>query len=111
MRPLLISLHLFVRGVFRRFLWWVPSFLLDPLDLYERFFHRAGEIPNWIFYMAFGAGMFMAALLTFHELRLEGEKVPSAANTLSTAVAETKDATQAIFERLAQFHREGESIS
>lgn len=54
----------------RRFWLWLPSFVLDPLDAFE----RAGlpvDIPSYGFYSAFGTGVMIAAVLTYHELRMQ----------------------------------------
>lgn len=63
----------FFWGVLRRFYWWAPAILLDPFEYYERYINpRVGwdiDMPSEWFPVALGGGLFLAAFLTYHDLR------------------------------------------
>lgn len=73
------SLWLFVWGTARRFWWWLPTFLLMPMDLYEKFlsnyFQLKVEIPTGYFPYAFALGIIASAISTFHDLRSKYDKL------------------------------------
>lgn len=79
MRQLLESARLFAVGILRRFYWWLAAFLLNPWDVYEKFVRDLlptrfrADWPvggTWTGYV-FVAGLVVAAVLTYHELRIE----------------------------------------
>ncbi len=69
MRPLLRSAGSFGRGVARHFAWLVPGALLGVLDVVERATGETIRVAPWIFWSTLGAGLFVSAFLTYHDLR------------------------------------------
>ena len=78
-RQLFESARLFALGILRRFYWWVATFLLNPWGVYEKFVRDLlptrfrADWPvggTWTGYV-FVAGLALAAVLTYHELRIE----------------------------------------
>jgi len=67
---------LLVGGILRRFYFWVPSFLLDPFDFYDKYAKPhtrvAIDIPEWLFPYALGLGVILAAIGTASDLRMRG---------------------------------------
>ena len=68
---LLESLGLFLRGIFKRIYWILPTLLLDPFDLLERLWGISYEVPQWAIWTLFAIGWLIASLLTYHELRMQ----------------------------------------
>ena len=66
------SAWLFGRGLARHFLFIVPGgCLLGVLSLVEHKTGKAIAVPGWAFWAALGAGLLLAAFLTFHDLLTE----------------------------------------
>ena len=51
--------------------WLLPALLLDPFDLAERLFKVNYDVPQWLAWVLAGFGIFIAMLLTYHELRMQ----------------------------------------
>ena len=64
----------FLSGIFRRLYWLLPLLLLDPFDLAERLTGVNYDVPQWVAWCLAGVGFFMAALLTYHDLRTKQPK-------------------------------------
>ncbi|MBI2979789.1 MAG: hypothetical protein HYY41_03060 [Chloroflexi bacterium] len=77
---LLESIFLFIRGTFKRAQWYLPPLLLDPFDIAEKVFQMKYVIPQWIAWLLFGLGWFLAMALTYHELRVERVKLEKQLN-------------------------------
>lgn len=69
------SLLLFLWGVVRRFWFWLPPLLLDPMDAAERLFGVIYEVPQVVGWSLFGVGLFVAALFTYHDERMRSERL------------------------------------
>ncbi len=65
------SLRLFVIGIVKRLYWILPTMLLDPFDLIERLFNVNYDVPQWAVWSLFAAGLMVAIVLAFHELRVQ----------------------------------------
>lgn len=78
------SASLFARGILRRFWAWIPAFVLDPLDLFERIGFGVA-LPDLLFYLVLGLGVFIAAAFTYHEARLDapGDESAEAIQTVN----------------------------
>lgn len=63
------SALLFGRGLLRHFVFWVPGVFLGLLELVQREIGKPITVPVWVFWLVFGAGVLLAAFLTFHDLR------------------------------------------
>lgn len=91
MVALLGSAWAFLSGVLRRFYWWLPAIILDPFDYNERYIEpalgRNVDLPAFAFPLAFGLGITLAAVLTFHEQRTK---------TLANVVFEIRQASIAL---------------
>ena len=79
--PLVISVGLFISGIFRRVLYWLPPLLLDSEDaarVYAKYIRPylpapAAGLVDWLMghaLIAFGLLLAWAAVLTYHELRM-----------------------------------------
>jgi hypothetical protein len=75
MAALLGSAWAFLWGVLRRFYWWLPAIILDPLDYNERYIEpalgRNVDLPAFVFPLVFGLGITWAAILAYHEQRVK----------------------------------------
>ena len=67
---LLKSIRLFLWGIIKRIYWLLPTLVLDPFDLLERF-NVSYQPPQWSIWILFSLGWFVAMALTFHELRMK----------------------------------------
>jgi hypothetical protein len=69
----------FLSGVLKRFYIWLPSILLDPFDLYDRYLKRYLperyqfnlDLPTPVFFPVLAVCLTSAAILTYHELRIK----------------------------------------
>ena len=64
----------FLLGVIKRFYYWLPSVLLDPFDLYNKYFktmlglQRDIDMPSEAFPYVLAGGLLWAAVVTYHDL-------------------------------------------
>ena len=65
------SAWLFLCGVLKRAIWYVPPLLLDPFDVAERVFKVDWIAPQWLALSLFLSGWAIAIVLTYHELRIQ----------------------------------------
>ena len=89
--------HLLAR-ILARWFFLVPGIVLGAYDIVERA-SRVADIPQWIFWLALGLGLFISIAWAYHDLRME--KV-----ALERQVDE-KDKKRTIRETLGGFLREG----
>ena len=68
------SARAFSWGVVRRFWWMLPAALVDPFDLLNLFWGISYRPNVWVVWPVFSAGLFVAGLLTFHDLRMKGSQ-------------------------------------
>ncbi len=73
MREFFKSIRLFLWGIIKRIYIWLPAFLLDPFDFFNRYIYPKREEPldmpsDW-FPWVLGILVLWAGLRTFHELR------------------------------------------
>lgn len=95
----------FITGILERWLYWIPSLLLDPFDLYRLIvkqlfplrFQRNVDIPIYWFFIALTVGLVFAALRSYHDLHTEKEKLESELEYW------TKPVLEIIFERKPPF--------
>jgi hypothetical protein len=74
-----ISLRHFVAGIWRRAYYWLPTLLLDPLDLYNNYIKAdlpsvlrfEGRLPGEYFGPLLGVAVAWAGVMTYHELRMQ----------------------------------------
>ena len=74
MREFFESCWLFVWGILKRFYIWIYAFILDPLDLYNRYINPKKEpfnMPSEYFPLVLGVLVFIAGFITFHKLRVK----------------------------------------
>lgn len=76
------SLYLFFWGILKRSYYWIPALLLDPFDIYERYKSALPSewqiniaVPNPWAISAFLVLFLWAAILTYHELRREHQRL------------------------------------
>jgi hypothetical protein len=55
-------------GVIKRFYFWLPTFLLDPFDLAERYLRVSYFPPAFMAWGLFGLGLFLAVAETYREI-------------------------------------------
>ncbi|MCK9526115.1 MAG: hypothetical protein M0R49_09350 [Limnochordia bacterium] len=68
-------------GVIKRLYWLAPTLLADPFDIAERWFGVMYEAPWWLVWVLVGIGIFIATLITYHDLRLENIKLEQSPKT------------------------------
>jgi hypothetical protein len=62
------SLWSFIVGILKKIYWLLPSLVLDPFDLAERFGVNY-DAPRWLFWVLLGVGLFISAFLTYNDLK------------------------------------------
>jgi hypothetical protein len=67
---LLKSLRLFCWGILKRIYWIFGTLILDPFG-WSQAFNIQYNPPRWSMWMLFAIGWVIAAILTYHELRLK----------------------------------------
>lgn len=72
------SLRLFTWGILKRFYWMLPTFLVDPFDVLSTLFGVEYNPPTWIVWALFSLGLFLAASLAYHEIRVKSQAGPDA---------------------------------
>lgn len=70
----LISLRDFLWGIIKRCYWVIPSLLTDPFDIAERL-GMTCPVPSYLFWLLFGLGIFVAAFLTYHDMRRKNREL------------------------------------
>jgi hypothetical protein len=63
-----ISTAILLWGVIKRVHFWIPTLLLDPFDLAERYLGITYPIPAFIAWGLFGLGLFLAVAFTYYEI-------------------------------------------
>ena len=79
---LLTSAVSLLAGIGKRIYWLLPALLLDPFDIVEQLFNVTYEIPMLVAWGLAGGGLFVATVLTFHELRGKHEEVVALAHSV-----------------------------
>ena len=70
------SFGVFFLGIIKRLYWVAPSLFLDPFDFAERYFGVEKYVmPQYLAWLCFSFGIMIAAALTYHELRVERDKL------------------------------------
>jgi len=64
------SAFLFILGFLKRIYWILPTLILDPFGLVERFFNINYDIPLVAIWSIFALGCMIAFVLTYNELRV-----------------------------------------
>ena len=82
---LLVSAGLFAGAVAKRFYFVIlPPLLLDPFDPLKVLFSVEYSPPQWIAWAAFGAGLYLASALAYHEIRT---RLPVAPDEVGDTIA------------------------
>jgi hypothetical protein len=63
-----ISTAILLWGVIKRVHFWIPTLLLDPFDLAERYLRITYPVPAFIAWGLLGLGLFLAVASTYHEM-------------------------------------------
>jgi hypothetical protein len=104
----------FLLGILKRFYFWLPSILLDPLDYYERYIgprlpeqYRGGvTVLSDYFFPVLGITVLWAGFRTYHELR---ERTEEQIRQLTERLEE-RQRRQKIRETLGKFLEEGRRL-
>ena len=64
------SIGLLSLGILKRLYYLIPSLFSDPFDVLERWFNVIYEPPQWMFWVLLVAGLCIAIILAYHELRM-----------------------------------------
>jgi hypothetical protein len=78
----------FLWGITKRIYWLLPSLLSDPFDITERWFGLNYDAPPYLVWILIGLGLFIAALLEYHNIRKKTIQTPE--NWIEKYVAEHK---------------------
>ena len=63
------SLGSFIVGILKKIYWLLPSLLLDPFDMFQRWCGVNYAPPVWLFWLLLGLGLFIAAFLTYNDVK------------------------------------------
>ena len=63
------SFGTFTFGIFTRMYWLLPSLASDPFDIAERWLGMNYDAPQWLFWVLLGVGLFVAAFLTYNDVK------------------------------------------
>lgn len=68
-----ISMGLFLWGIIKRWYLLLPTIMLDPFDIVGRVFNVTYNPPQWLVWTLFWGGLFLAAWLTYNEIRQQNK--------------------------------------
>ena len=69
------SFGAFIFGILKRIPWLLPSLLSDPFDIAERWLGMNYNAPHWLFWVLLGIGYFIAAFLTYNDVKRKLDKI------------------------------------